>query len=743
MPLTKLWVDAQLMTRARAELSDERYELRQFDAMSPPRRGIVILTGAQRADELANRFIRVAVLAVVVESELATPVNSVADLLIEGWATGELAARVARLAAQDAPGYQVHLLARAIRYAGDIVELGTPDAVLQYVNPAYKRVLGFSPSEVEGKTPAQLVRSKAHSKEFFQEIDQQLCRGEAWSGRIISQTAEGQEVYLETTIAPVMDRNNEVTHHIAVKRDITERVHKENALKETNLALRRARDAAVQANRAKSEFLANMSHELRTPLNAIIGYGELLIEDAEEAGDMALVKDLRKIRSSGAHLLNLINDVLDMSKVESGRMELHMAEFTVREVVDSVLSAIKPLAKKHNNKLQLDISPTLSPIVSDRQKLSQILSNLLSNACKFTKDGKVHLSAHVNEDSHLVVRVEDTGIGMSEQQCAKVFQPFVQADSSTTRRYGGTGLGLAISHRFCELLGGRIEVASTPQAGSIFTLILPTNFRRPSLQVAAPRGFGTGTVLVIDDDQATYELLGRTLAQRGYRVEWAATGDAGLLAARTHVPDAIVLDVAMPGLGGWSVLTSLKEDPETSAIPVVTVTSLDQKDLGISLGASDYVIKPVLPATLLATLVRWLPRSEDARHVLVVEDDPDMQDILERTLQGAGYEVTCADNGRIGLEKLHKISPDAVILDLMMPEMDGFEFLSAVQKNPLHAHVPIIVATAKELTESERAMLLGMGRDVILKSAQSRQSLLRMVERRVSELVQPPAPVDS
>ncbi|HKO90943.1 MAG TPA: histidine kinase dimerization/phospho-acceptor domain-containing protein, partial [Polyangiaceae bacterium] len=284
MDRVRLWVEGSLSEQVAREIEGTDYQLERFDPEAPPDRGVVVLRHAQRADELAQQRIKLAVLAVLDPSELNYPCQAIADFVLEKWLPGELLARLNRLTAQDAPGYRVHLLARAVEYAGDIIELGTTQAVLQYVNPAYTRVLGVKACDAEGKTPAQLVRSGVHPPEFFREIDRTLSAGRVWSGRLVSKNTRGDLVYLDTTLAPVANDVGQVTHHVAVKRDVTERVHREQALEETNRALRQARDAALQANRSKSEFLANMSHELRTPLNAVIGYSEMLQEECEDLG---------------------------------------------------------------------------------------------------------------------------------------------------------------------------------------------------------------------------------------------------------------------------------------------------------------------------------------------------------------------------------------------------------------------------------------------------------------------------
>jgi len=736
MQATRVWVDGELLERVAAEFGSASYQALAFNPAQPPDRGVLIVRHAERADQLAKQRIKLAVLAVLDEQELEYPHSAIADFVLYSWQPGELLARVVRLTAQDAPGYRVHLLARAVEYAGDIIELGTTSAVLQYVNPAYTRVLGVSASDAEGKTPAQLVRSGVHPPEFFKEIERTLSAGRVWSGRLVSRNTRGDLVYLDTTLAPVADDTGQITHHVAVKRDVTERVQREQALEETNRALRQARDAALQASRAKSEFLANMSHELRTPLNAIIGYSELLMEDAEASSQAELHADLKKIHASGSHLLSLINDVLDMSKIESGQMDLDVQELDLRELIATIRDTIDPLAQRQNNQLELELTDAPERVSCDPQKLRQVLINLLSNACKFTTGGRVRLEVGLDGLGWLELRVSDTGIGISDEQRARLFRPFVQADSSTTRRYGGTGLGLAISQRFCEMMGGRIDVLSRPGHGSTFTVRLPEKARRASKRAldAGPAVEGP-LVLVIDDDQSTYTTLSGTLSERGFRVEWAGTGDAGLEAARQQRPQVIVLNINMPAKQGWAALALLKEHAETAAIPVVMITSLEDPELGMALGATDYLVKPIHPAHLIRTVQRWLAPSNDNFTVLVVDDDDSMREIVERTLRGAGYQVASAANGNEGLLVVEARSPGLIVLDLMMPEMDGFEFLRRLKENPRHFHLPVVVATAKELTETEQRMLAESATRVIRKAAHSRAELMHIVERQVNALV--------
>jgi signal transduction histidine kinase/CheY-like chemotaxis protein len=487
--------------------------------------------------------------------------------------------------------------------------------------------------------------------------------------------------------------------------------------------LRIAKEAAEDANRAKSAFLANMSHELRTPLNAIIGYSEILQEEAEAQGLAGLVPDLLKVHGAGRHLLSLINDVLDLSKIESGKMELVLEEFEVGRLLDEVEATIRPLVAKNHNRLEVRGAAAAGSMRADVTRVRQVLFNLLSNACKFTEAGTISLEVVREQDpgrERVVFRVRDTGIGMSPEQQARVFEDFVQADLSTARRYGGTGLGLAISRRFCRMMGGDVEVESAPGKGSLFTVRLPAIVARKPEPLGDAR---VGTALVIDDDENACDLLARSLVKQGFRVVTAGSGEAGLRAAREHRPDVITLDVLMPGTDGWSVLRTLKGDPEVAGIPVVIVSMVDGQDMGRVLGAADFLPKPV-DRERLASVVR---RYRGARHpapALVIEDDPAARELLRRGLEQDGWRVELAGDGREGLRALERELPDVILLDLMMPEMDGFQFAEVFRQRPEWSRIPVVVFTAMSLTPADRDRLKGSVERVVQKGGYSQEAFL-------------------
>jgi PAS domain S-box-containing protein len=557
-------------------------------------------------------------------------------------------------------------------------------------------------------------------------------------------------VHLLEKAASLYDAQGNIVGAIEIIRDNTARhqgeaklrqyqEHLEELVAERTRELQLAREAAEAANRAKSTFLANMSHELRTPLNAIIGYSEMLIEEAEDLEPPEFVPDLEKIRSAGRHLLTLINDVLDLSKIEAGKMQLFLEDFPLMELIREVAATVKPLVEKNGNTLEVLAAGDLGVIHADLTKVRQSLFNLLSNAAKFTEQGTVTLEVSRTQGEKgdwFTCQVRDTGIGMTPEQLARLFEAFTQAEAATASKFGGTGLGLAITRHFCRMMGGDIEVGSTYGEGSSFTIRLPARVGErqplavvaPEAEILPPAKGEAPTVLVIDDDPQARELMQRVLTREGYRVYTAADGQQGLHLARELRPQVILLDVKMSGMDGWTVLTAIKADPALEEIPVVMVTIADDQNLGYALGAADYLTKPVDQQRLLNVMEKHCA-AVGPRRVLVVEDDPPTRNLFKRLLEKDGWAVAEAENGRVALEQLAGARPCLILLDLMMPEMDGFEFLEELRRQEAWRYIPVVVVTSKDLTDADRQRLSGQVEKVLQKGAYRAEDLLAVVRQ--------------
>ena len=679
-----------------------------------------------------------------------------------------------------------------------------------------------------------------------------VSTGVAWEDTFPLLGRDGGYRWFLSRAQPIEDGRGTVLRWFGTNTDVTEQREIQDALRQSREHLRGARDEAEAANIAKSQFLANMSHELRTPLNAVIMYSELLQEEAEDAHVEAFIPDLEKIRNAGKHLLSLVNGVLDLSKIEAGKMDLFAETFDIAQMTRDVAATVEPLMRKRQNTLRLEVPDDLGKMHTDLTKVRQVLFNLMSNAGKFTENGTITLTvaresgatpisgaakrpAEATEamavpaenerpagnarppgnagpagnagnvgaegsapneaggDGGIVTfTVTDTGIGMTAQQQAKLFQAFTQADESTTRKFGGTGLGLAISRRFCELMGGTVTVRSEAGAGSTFTVRLPGRAPdapkadgagdrdwpaktsaggqnpatpEPSQKIGfsstpqtsdsaftsdSPAGPAGGAkqphetlVLVIDDDPAIRELVTRALDAHAARVVTAADGVQGLRLARELHPQIIFLDVMMPRIDGWAVLTALKADTQTADAAVVMLTLVHESDLGYMLGASEYLNKPVARERLAAVLEKYRPatnaaaaasaaaqrapveKSSSARpvfspvtasatppaatgsnaqtylsafgapQVLVVDDDDATRDVVRRSLERDGWAVVEASNGQVALDRLVDATPALILLDLMMPVMDGFEFLSEMRKIERNRLIPVVVLTSQ------------------------------------------------
>ena len=500
-------------------------------------------------------------------------------------------------------------------------------------------------------------------------------------------------------------------------------------LEESNAALK-------DANKHKSVFLANMSHELRTPLNAIIGFSELLTDARDGQFDEATRRRfLSQILTSGKHLLSLINDILDLSKVEAGQMELRLQTVSVAESVEQVVKTVEPLVRKKNLTLAANVAG-VGDVLADGGKLRQMLLNLISNAIKFTPEGGTVTIGALRLNDNVEISVADTGIGIADSDQKQIFQEFHQVDPGPGRKHEGTGLGLALTRRFALLHGGDVHVTSRVNKGSVFTLSLPV--RATVLPTPAPahaemtNGHHVGPlVLVVEDDPAAAELLTRQLIAAGYRTEVARTGTQAVERAVELQPAAITLDVILPEIDGWEVMTRLKSDARTSGIPIVVVSVVDNPELGLALGAIDYFVKPVDARLLIHRLNQFGLKDGDGVRVLIVDDEPANRMWLAKVLEPAGFTVLPAAGGREAIEMARNEKPDFVLLDLMMPEVTGFDVVEALRADASTRETPIVVLTATNLTEADKRMLNGRVSEILKSGTVASSDIVGLLRRVV------------
>lgn len=633
--------------------------------------------------------------------------------------------------------------------AGDGICEMKPDGRTTYINPAAANMLGYKPEELIGQVLHEFIHhttvdgapNPVAECPVYQPLhDHQTHKIELdtfWR-------KDGTPFPVSYTTTPIQEEGQTIglvlTFH-----DMSER-------RKAELALQQAKETAEHVSLAKSRFLANMSHELRTPLNAIIGYSEILTEIVREdvlaassltevltLVDAKFGDDLDKIHAAGQHLLGLINDVLDISKIEAGKMEIYNERFNVADMLNDVTSMVRILAENSNNRLNIDIAPEVDTLYADLTRTRQILFNLLSNACKFTENGTITLSVGttvVNQVVGLVFNIKDTGIGIPQDKLNTLFDAFTQVDVSSTRKYGGTGLGLTLSKRFTEMMGGHITVESLPNEGSTFSLFLPAKPPQanqatipPPTVLSRPPLQDNSQILIIDQSPMVRTRLSKQIEKLGYQAVVASNGQEGLHIAQTIHPDAIALGINMPDMSGWEVLSTLKNNPKLAEIPVIMQSIEDDPIKGYSLGAAEYLVKPFTKEQLAIALRKYRPPTVTSTSVLVIEDNPITQQMMKKLLTKNGWEVHVAHNGRIALEKMAQHTPDLILLDLFMPEMDGYEFVAQLRKQPDYASIPVVVLTTAELGKEERNYLQSNVKRIFQKGTYEQKTLLQELKR--------------
>jgi adenylate cyclase len=666
--------------------------------------------------------------------------------------TDELVEHYADLSAmlRDKPAV-ANLLTDAIESITEGFALYDAEDHLVICNSHYREVL--YPVVTSGLEPGSLFEDIVRSAAELGLIEDAAGRVEPWVAERLERHRNPGQPHLEQRSGnhwfQFSERKTQGNGTVAVYSDFTDIIQAKEEL-------RIAKDEAMRANRAKSSFVANISHELRTPLNAIIGITEMLLEDAQEFGDEDQIEPLSRIGNAGKHLLHLINEILDLSKIEAGKIDMHLEDFDLNALIRDIQVTTEPLALTNRNQIKIDCPESIGTLHADQTRVRQIALNLIGNACKFTEDGTVLVSIESADFDHregVIISIRDSGIGMSAEQMETLFQDFSQADSSTTKKYGGTGLGLAISRRFCRMMGGDITVTSEAGKGSTFRVWLPRKVVEnksavsttdtdsgeslPGKQSTPAKSFpikdsevdaDAPTVLVIDDDQTVRDLMTRFLHQEGYNVALARDGAEGLERIRELMPAAVLLDIQMPKVDGWTVLEACKDDPEIADIPVIVLTISDNRKRAYALGASDFLVKPVDRNRLREVLGR---HQGAHRHILLVDDDKENRRVMRDLVTREGFMVMEAGNGREALGQLANAVPDLILLDVLMPEMDGFEFIEALRAEPAWRSIPLVVVTAKDLSEHDRLRLSGRDENISHASASAPEEILQRLRTAI------------
>ena len=632
-----------------------------------------------------------------------------------------------RKQAEDALEQEQSLLKAFMDNTTDHIYFKDKESRFIRINKAQMNLFHLSDAqEAIGRTDAEFF-TKEHAQQAYADEQEVIRSGIPMAAKEEKETwPSGEDTWVSTTRAPLFDRSGQIIGTFGISRDITERVRAQEELQA-------AKEAAEYADRAKSDFLANMSHELRTPLNAIIGFAEILRDEIIgpiRPDQKELVVD---IHTSGRHLLNMINDILDLSKIEAGTMDLDFETFSIVDTMDEVNTIVNALASKKRIHLIQEFDQDIT-VTADKTKFKQILYNLLANGVKFTNEGgRVTTKLEISENS-LLVRVIDTGVGISTEDQEMLFRAFTQVDTSKARAHEGTGLGLALTKRLIELHGGEIWVESTVGEGSTFSFTLPMQRHAVSSPAPTPSNLPSAadnrTILVAEDNEQAAHLLGIYLMEAGYRVEYATDGEAAIAKAGEIKPFAITLDIMLPKKDGWQVLKALKANPDLQSIPVIIVSITEERQLGFGLGAVDHLVKPIDKTALLASLRSLrLPEKNGSVRILIIDDDPHAVRLLSTILESEGHDVLKAFGGQEGIDLAVTEAPALIILDLAMPEVDGFQVVKRLAEHAGACDIPIVICTAMDLTDEEKDRLNGQIQSVIEKTGNVRQKLLDAIRR--------------
>lgn len=652
-----------------------------------------------------------------------------------------------------------HLLQSLMDDLKSMVGVMEVDGRITFINNMPLEATGASRDEILGRKLSQC--SWFQSDGGWEKTVESLC-GWAARGEVISQDVifqgKNEQIWMELGIYPVLDDDGAVIQLVFEGVDISQRKENEEIQKdyqakleqqvqERTMELETKAQELAQATRLKSEFLANMSHELRTPMNSIIGFTSRVIKKSADQLEERQLNNLRTVERNAHHLLGLINGLLDLSKIEAGKMEAHPEEFDLAILAKEIITISQPMLEDKSVDLRADIASNTFHLNTDAVKLKQVLINLISNAIKFTHEGSINIIAEFITDQpepQVSIRVTDTGVGMNQEALQYVFEAFRQVDAALTRKVGGTGLGLAIVKNFTELLRGSVNVESEEGKGTSFELVLPVNLVKSTTLTGAPHSssipefeidHSKKTVLCIDDEIEAQDLIAAYLSDEGYQVIKASNAEEGVALAKQNRLFAITLDILMPHKDGWSVLSELKADEQTRDIPVFIISFLENKALGYQLGAFDYLSKPVDPERLIESINR-LAKSR-ITNVLVVDDDREARDLLSQTLEDAGIDRQVAVDGNDALLQLKQAGeelPELILLDLMMPGMDGFEFLKEKLKHPDWAAIPVIVVTAKTLEEHERDYLKPRVACILAKEGLTSDAILHQLSASMTYL---------